>query len=89
MVIRSYVINSYLLCRYLELLPYEATSELDKLEAEFLDYQLMDKSEISGDVWDSAVTIVDGAQKYYRMDKIWNYMSSMVNLDGIHRFTGW
>ena len=68
------------------LMPYEATSELDKLEAEFLDHQLMDKNEIPGNVWDSAVTVVDGAQKYYRMDKIWNFMSSMVNPDGIHRF---
>ena len=67
-------------------MPYETTSELDKLEAEFLDYQLMDKNEIPGDVWDSAVTIVDGVQKHYRMDKFWNYISSMVNPDGIHRF---
>ena len=58
---------------------------MDKLEAEFLDYQLMDKK-IPDDVWDSAVTIVDGAQKYYRMDKIWNYISSMINPDGVHRF---
>ena len=42
---------------------YEATSEMDKVEAEFLDYQLMDKHEIQGDVWDSAVTTVDGAPK--------------------------
>ena len=32
------MLNKWLLCRYLELLPYEATSEMDKLEAKFLDY---------------------------------------------------
>lgn len=59
------------LCRYSELLPYEATSELDNIEAEFLDYQLTEKREIPDDVWESAVATVDGSQKYYRMDKIW------------------
>ena len=46
----------------------------------------MDKHEIPDDMWDSAVTVVDGAQRYYRMDKIWNYLYSMTNPDGMHRY---
>ena len=46
----------------------------------------MDKNEIPDDVWDSAITIVDGAQRCYRMDKIWKYLNSMINPDGTHRF---
>lgn len=41
------------------------------------------------DIWGSAVTKVDEAQKYYRiywMDMIWNYLSSMTNADGVIRF---
>ena len=68
------------------MLPYEATAELDKLEEEFLDYQLMDNTDIPNDVWDSAVTKVDEAQKHYRMDMIWNYLSSMTSPDGVLRF---
>ena len=68
------------------MLPYETTAELDKLEEEFLDYQLMENAEIPNDIWESAVTKVDEAQKYYRMDMIWNYLSSMTNPDGVIRF---
>ena len=67
------------------MLPFEATYEQDKLEAEFLDYQLMEE-EISNDVWESAVIKVDEAQKYYRMGKIRNYLQSMTSADGVLKF---
>ena len=74
-------------CRYPQLLPYETTTELEKIEGEFLDYQLIEKNEIPNELWDSATVKVDETQKYYRMDMIWNCLSSMTNPDGIPRFS--
>ena len=57
-------------CRYPQLLPYETTTELEKLEGEFLEYQLIEKNEIPHELWDSATVKVGETQKYYRMDMI-------------------
>ena len=65
---------------------YETTAELDKLEVEFLDYPLMEESETPNIVWEAALTKVDEEQKLYRMDVIWNYLSSMTRPDGVIRF---
>ena len=66
--------------RYPKLLKFK-DRELDKVCEEFLDYQAMSRDEIPKDIWDDAVCYEDseGSTKvtYYRMDKIWSYISQM------------
>ena len=55
------------------------------VEEEFIDYQIMQNSDIPDKVWDSAV-IREGKTKYHRMDTIWGYLSNMKNPDNTNRF---
>ena len=72
--------------KYPDLLPYTSVEEQNKVEEEFLDYQLMDKEEIPESVWKSALVVIKDECNFYRMDTVWAYMSSAKNPDGMYRF---
>ena len=67
-------------------MPYAAVVDLNKLEEEFLDYQLLEHTEIPEYVWESAVVMDGESQHYHRIDSIWAYLSTMRNPDGMQRF---
>ena len=60
--------------------------ELNKLEEEFIDYQLLGSSDIAASVWESAL-VADGESKHYRMDLVWSYSNTMKRGDGMLKFT--
>ena len=67
-------------------MPYASECDLNKLEEEFLDYQLLEHTEIPEYVWDSAVIMDEESQQHHRIDSIWAYLSTMKNPDGVQRF---
>ena len=76
-------------CRFSTLLPYESSRELDYLSEEFTDYQLLDEETIPDEVR-KAATIIDDSEKdtkYYRMDVIWHFLSSLKYSDSCFRFS--
>ena len=64
------------------MLPYAATSQLDQLRDEFLQYQLMQDTDIPDSVWQSALVAEDEQTRHYRMDVIWAHMKTMRDPDG-------
>lgn len=78
----------YFVNRFNHLLPYSSQNEHAKLEEEFVDYQLLKDEDIPHNVWHEATVVVneEDGHKYYRMDLIWNYLSSMKSFDGYERF---
>lgn len=75
-------------CRFDHLLPYSSRSELTKLNEEFVDYQLLNDEIIPQFIWDKATVLINEEtnEKKYRMDVIWQYLSSMKSADGRNRF---
>jgi len=67
------------------LLPLDSAVDLNKLEEEFLDYQLKERAELPENVWESAL-VVDGESQHYRMDVVWSHLSTMKSPDGMLRF---
>ena len=55
--------------RYPAILPYTTAAELAMVEEEFIDYQIMENSDIPDKVSDSPV-IREGETKYHRMDTV-------------------
>lgn len=53
-------------------------SEMDKLQEEFVDYQLLEKRDIPESIWKEALVYEDKEDdiKHYRMDVIWGYIDS-------------
>lgn len=46
-------------------------TEMNKLEEEFVGYQLLQNSEIPENVWTKAKVDESSEESYYRMDLIW------------------
>ena len=61
-------------------------TEWNKLEEEFLEYQLLEQSQIPESVWESAL-VVDGDLQYHRIDELWAYISTMKCGDGMLKFS--
>ena len=63
---------------------------MDRLQEEFTDYQLLDKSEIPETVWKEAVMFEedteDTRKEHHRIDMVWTYLSGMKNVDSSLRF---
>lgn len=53
---------------------------------EFLDYQLLEESDIAQSVWNDATVVQDDDNKYYRMDILWHHMSTIRDPDSTYRF---
>ena len=64
-------------------MPYNSPQELDLLSEEFTAYQEVD---IPKDIWDKATVKVDEEKTYYRMDVVWNHLSSMRAADNSFLF---
>ena len=55
------------------------------LSEQFLDYQLLNDHDIPDSVWQSACTMDDDRNKYYRVDILWGYISQMKGCIGKYR----
>ena len=74
--------------KYSELLQF-TPAQMDKAQEEFVDYQLLEKSDIPDAVWKEAIVYEEGAEEekqYHRMDMIWGYISDVRNCDASRRF---
>lgn len=78
--------------RYSHLLPFSSPLELTRLGEEFVQYQLLNNEDIPKEVWDAACVKIsedeegDEVEKYYRMDVIWHYLSTIKEGDGRLKF---
>ena len=63
-------------------------ADLNKMQEEFVDLQLLSRSDIPQRVWEEA-KVVDEDEKthYHRMDVIWAYLSQMKTVEGTIRFS--
>ena len=57
------------------------------LQEVFVDYQLMESSEVPGAVWEAALIKNDDGTQYFRMDIVWAHLASMSSPDGMPRFS--
>lgn len=75
--------------KYSNLLQLTPT-DMDRLQEEFTDYQLLEKSVIPDMIWKEAVVYNEDTEvsnkQYHRMDVVWGYLSGMKNLDGSLKF---
>ncbi len=69
------------LFRYPSLLQFTSASDVNFLEDEFLQYQLLDKSNIPENVWQKALVVDDETNQHHRMDIVWTHLSQMRNPD--------
>ncbi len=62
----------------------QLTSEkCNALFDEFVDYQLLESTDISDDTWKAAnVQVEEGEMQAVRPDAIWNFLASMTSADG-------
>ena len=77
---------SYFLERFPTLLNCSSVAELNKIEDEFLQYQLMRESDIPECVWQCALVVEDQETRHHRMDIIWSHMKTMKHPDGSPKF---
>jgi hypothetical protein len=67
------------ICRYDTLLPFQSAEEHDQLFEEFMEFQLLGDDDIPQDIWDKA-TITESDEnhsRYFRMDILWHYLSTL------------
>lgn len=67
------------------MLPFQAPRELDGLLEEFIDFQLLQESEIPSTVLEQAAVVTDGVT-HHRLDIIWHHLSTMKAPDHTLRF---
>ena len=69
------------------LLSFDST-QMNKLQEEFVAYQLLDQPDIPDTVWKGAIVYNEGKDgaKHYRMDSIWGHIATIKNVDGSHSF---
>lgn len=72
--------------RYQHLLPYQTAQHANKVQKEFTEYQLLDKSDIPHDIWDQSLVKDDDGGSFHRMDIIWGYLSSVRLAGGSPKF---
>ena len=73
--------------RYNSLLPFRSPLEQDQLLAEFTELQLLNDSDIPQDIWDKATFVESEEHKYYRMDALWHYLSTLRAPNHTFRFS--
>lgn len=69
--------------KYANIFNYNS-SKMDKLQEEFVDYQLLDRTDIPEAVWEESVVYEEEEgqeekKQYHRMDNIWTYLSLVQN----------
>ena len=78
-----------LYCRFSQVLPFTSHSELASLAQEFVDYQLLNDEDVPQMIWDKAKvgsSSDENEDEHYRMDIIWQYLSTLKSGDGRPRF---
>ena len=76
----------YFCARYSSLLRL-TPQQLDQLQEEFVNYQLLNTHEIPDSVWEEALLTCDeDGKQYYRVDRVWGYISEIKNVDGSPRY---
>lgn len=73
--------------KYSEVLSFKE-SDQDKLEQEFLEYQLLNEQDIPQLIWNEALVYEDDERgvKHYRMDTIWGYLGNIKAADHSAKF---
>ena len=72
----------YFADRYSTVLQLTA-EQCNALFGEFVDYQLLESTDISDDTWKAAnVQVEEGEMQAVRPDAIWNFLASMTSADG-------
>lgn len=70
--------------KYFDLLQFTSV-QMDKLQEEFVQYQLLERRTIPDTVWELALMREDGEGEekiqYFRMDVIWSYLMGLKNTD--------
>ena len=65
--------------------------QMDKLQEEFIQYQLLERSDIPDMIWTQALIKEeregDDKVEYFRMDVIWAYLMGLKNIDGFLTFS--
>ena len=69
------------------MLPFSSQSELSKISEEFIQYQLLNNTDIPCSVWDDARVQDDDDNCHYHMDVIWCYLSMLKGSDGRPTFS--
>ena len=75
----------YFCARYSHILNF-TPSDLDRLQEEFLDYQMLSKTDIPSAIWEEATVYEDDSVSHHRMDMIWGFIHTIRNNDGSKRF---
>ena len=77
----------YFCHKYSNVLKFQ-NSDMNKLQDQFLDYQLLKKQDIPKSTWEEALVYEDREHgiKHYRMDSIWGYIGSLKTADHSLKF---
>ncbi len=75
----------YFCARYSHILNF-TPSDLDRLQEEFLDYQILSKTDIPSTIWEEATVHEDDSVSHHKMDMIWGFIHTIRNNDGSKRF---
>lgn len=83
----SSIVILLLVNRFKDLLPYESSQQLELLSEEFTTFQLLEEHHIP-EVRKAATITEDDEKdtKYYRMDYLWQFLSSVKDGDGSLKF---
>lgn len=65
--------------RYKHLLPFEDPREQDRISDEFLEYQMLEETDIPDEVWKSTLVSVGEDDQYHRMDMVWAHLITQKN----------
>ncbi|KAJ4932550.1 hypothetical protein JOQ06_010968, partial [Pogonophryne albipinna] len=66
----------YFVQRYKHLLPFEDPREQDRISDEFLEYQMLEETDIPDMVWKGALVSVGEEEQFHRMDMVWAHLTS-------------
>jgi len=62
--------------RYKHLLPFEDPREQDRISDEFLEYQMLEETDIPDMVWKGALVSVGEEEQFHRMDMVWAHLTT-------------
>ncbi|KAK1888773.1 Protein FAM200B [Dissostichus eleginoides] len=66
----------YFVQRYKHLLPFEDPREQDRISDEFLEYQMLEETDIPDMVWKGALVSVGEEEQFHRMDMVWAHLTT-------------
>ncbi|XP_034082868.1 uncharacterized protein LOC117553157 [Gymnodraco acuticeps] len=66
----------YFVQRYKHLLPFEDPREQDRILDEFLEYQMLEETDIPDMVWKGALVSVGEEEQFHRMDMVWAHLTT-------------